>query len=127
MDAVHAVDEARAGGSDELANRVSVSPEILLLMGSAERCRSRSRVSSDRQNLLDLCIALLVHDFNKNDRVVGIHDADRIDLKLADALDDDRITMKPQQAVGLANEPLRHSVTGFEHPSLLGHFTPLIG
>jgi hypothetical protein len=36
MDAAHAVDEARAGGANELASRVSIFYEIHLFMESAE-------------------------------------------------------------------------------------------
>ena len=84
-------------------------------------------MSPDWENLLNFCITLLVYDFSGYHRVVSAHDADRVDLELAVSLDDDCITMKSQQAIGLTHQPLRHSVAGFKRPSLLRHYEPLLG
>ncbi|WP_048709138.1 hypothetical protein [Microvirga massiliensis] len=81
----------------------------------------------DWENLLNFCITLLVYDFSEYHRVVSVHDADRIDLELPVSLDDNRITMKPQQAIGLTHQPLRHSIASFKRPGLLGHYQPLLG
>ncbi|WP_147023040.1 hypothetical protein [Microvirga aerophila] len=84
-------------------------------------------MGSDRQNLLNFCIELLVDDLGQNNRIVRVHRAGRVDLKRIIALDDNRVTIKPQHTVGLTHQPFRHAVACFKRLSLLRHCEPLLG
>jgi hypothetical protein len=84
-------------------------------------------MSPNRQNMLDLGIALLVDDFGQHHRVVVTHRADWEDLVLAVALNDDSVAVEPQHAVDLAHEPFRYAVAGLEHPSLFKHRDLFLG